>query len=60
VREPRATGGSPRFPHFILARYRSATSNAEPLFPVLFILVTVIGFNIFGDALREVLHARIR
>jgi peptide/nickel transport system permease protein len=29
-------------------------------FPGLFILVTVIGFNIFGDALRDVLDPRIR
>jgi len=60
VREPFVTGGSPRFPHFILARHRSATNNAESLLPGLFILVTVIGFNIFGDALREVLDPRIR
>jgi len=29
-------------------------------FPGLFILLTVIGFNIFGDALRDVLDPRIR
>ena len=29
-------------------------------FPGLFILVTVIGFNIFGDAVRDVLDPRIR
>jgi peptide/nickel transport system permease protein len=29
-------------------------------FPGLFILITVIGFNIFGDALRDVLDPRIR
>jgi len=29
-------------------------------FPGLFILMTVIGFNIFGDALRDVLDPRIR
>jgi peptide/nickel transport system permease protein len=29
-------------------------------FPGVFILVTVIGFNIFGDALRDVLDPRIR
>lgn len=29
-------------------------------FPGLFILVTVIGFNIFGDALRDILDPRIR
>jgi peptide/nickel transport system permease protein len=29
-------------------------------FPGLFILFTVIGFNIFGDALRDVLDPRIR
>jgi ABC-type dipeptide/oligopeptide/nickel transport system permease subunit len=59
VRKPRAAGGSPRFPHFIFARHRSATNNAESHFPGLFILVTVIGFNLFGDALREVLDPRI-
>lgn len=31
-----------------------------PTFPGLFILVTVIGFNILGDALRDVLDPRIR
>jgi peptide/nickel transport system permease protein len=29
-------------------------------FPGLFILITVIGFNIFGDALRDILDPRIR
>jgi peptide/nickel transport system permease protein len=29
-------------------------------FPGVFILVTVIGFNILGDALRDVLDPRIR
>lgn len=29
-------------------------------FPGLFILVTVVGFNIFGDALRDILDPRIR
>ena len=31
-----------------------------PTFPGLFILVTVIGFNILGDALRDILDPRIR
>jgi peptide/nickel transport system permease protein len=31
-----------------------------PTFPGLFILVTVIGFNILGDSLRDVLDPRIR
>jgi peptide/nickel transport system permease protein len=31
-----------------------------PTFPGLFILVTVIGFNIMGDALRDILDPRIR
>jgi peptide/nickel transport system permease protein len=31
-----------------------------PTFPGLFILATVIGFNIFGDALRDILDPRIR
>jgi peptide/nickel transport system permease protein len=31
-----------------------------PTFPGIFILVTVIGFNIMGDALRDILDPRIR
>jgi len=31
-----------------------------PTFPGIFILVTVIGFNILGDALRDILDPRIR
>jgi len=31
-----------------------------PTFPGLFIVFTVIGFNIFGDALRDVLDPRVR
>ena len=31
-----------------------------PTFPGLFILVTVIGFNILGDALRDIFDPRIR
>jgi peptide/nickel transport system permease protein len=57
VQPPRASWGT------MLANSRSSLFSGEwwlPFFPGLAISITVIGFNLLGDALRELLDPRRR